>query len=99
MDPALVKLIIELISGAVGGNLAGAASKDLNLGTLWNSVAGIVGGGLGGQILGALLGGGGEAAASLDIGSIIQQVAGGGLGGAILLAIVGFIKNKLANSA
>jgi len=98
MDPALVKLIIELISGAVGGNLAGAASKDLNLGTLWNSVAGIVGGGLGGQILGALLGGG-EAAASLDIGSIIQQVAGGGIGGAILLAIVGFIKNKLANSA
>ena len=99
MDPALVKLIIELISGAVGGNLAGAASKDLNLGTLWNSVAGIVGGGLGGQILGAPLGGGGEAAASLDIGSIIQQVAGGGIGGAILLAIVGFIKNKLANSA
>ena len=91
----IVSLIIQLICGAVGGNVAGAALKDYNLGTLWNSVAGIVGGGIGGQILGAVLGtaaGGG----GLDIGSIISNVAGGGIGGAILLVIVGIIKKMMA---
>lgn len=101
MDPALVNLVVQLISGAVGGNLAGAASKNIDLGTLWNSVAGIVGGGIGGQILSAVLGAGaaGAAGGGLDIGSIIQQVAGGGVGGAVLLAIVGIIKNAMAKSA
>lgn len=101
MDPALINLVVQLISGAVGGNLAGAASKNIDLGTLWNSVAGIVGGGIGGQILSALLGAGaaGAAGGGLDIGSIIQQVAGGGVGGAVLLAIVGIIKNAMAKSA
>jgi len=98
MDPTLVKLVIELIAGAVGGNLAGAASKNIDLGTLWNSVAGIVGGGIGGQILSAILGAG-AAGGGLDIGSIIQQIAGGGVGGAVLLAIVGIVKNALAKSA
>ena len=73
----------------------GAALKDYNLGTLWNSVAGIVGGGIGGQILSAVLGtaaGGG----GMDIGGIISNVAGGGVGGAILLVIVGVIKKMMA---
>jgi hypothetical protein len=101
MDPALINLVIQLISGAVGGNLAGAASKNIDLGTLWNSVAGIVGGGIGGQILSAVLGAGaaGAAGGGLDIGAIIQQVAGGGVGGAVLLAVVGIIKNAMAKSA
>jgi uncharacterized membrane protein YeaQ/YmgE (transglycosylase-associated protein family) len=47
----LVSLIIEAVSGAVGGNLAGAAMKENSLGTLGNSIAGIVGGGLGGVLL------------------------------------------------
>ena len=36
-------LIIQLITGAVGGNVAGSLMKNLSLGTLWNSVAGIIG--------------------------------------------------------
>ena len=47
-------LIIQLISGAVGGNLAGKLMKNSSLGTLWNSVVGILGGGLGGSVLGML---------------------------------------------
>jgi uncharacterized membrane protein YeaQ/YmgE (transglycosylase-associated protein family) len=46
----IVSLIIEAISGAVGGNVAGAAMKDNSLGTMGNSIAGIVGGGLGGTL-------------------------------------------------
>ncbi len=85
-------LIIELLSGAVGGNLAGSLMKKLSLGTLWNSVVGIIGGGLGGQLLSALgvLGGTG-----LDLGSIIGNVVGSGVGGGVLLAIVGAVKNMM----
>ena len=87
------QLIIQLISGAVGGNIAGALFKQFNLGVLINSIAGIVGGGIGGQILSSVLGMG--AGGGMDIGSIISQVAGGGVGGAILLVIVGVIKKAL----
>lgn len=98
MDPSLVKFIVELVAGAVGGNLAGAASKNIDLGTLWNSVAGIIGGGIGGQVLAGILGTG-AAGGGLDIGSIVQQVAGGGVGGAVVLVIVGLVKNAMAKSA
>ncbi|MGZ3732346.1 MAG: hypothetical protein ACXU9U_01210 [Parachlamydiaceae bacterium] len=33
MDPSIINLIISLISGAVGGNVAGTAVKDKSLGT------------------------------------------------------------------
>jgi uncharacterized membrane protein YeaQ/YmgE (transglycosylase-associated protein family) len=94
---ALGPLLIQLISGAVGGNIAGSLMKKFNLGTLWNSVAGIVGGGLGGQILG-LLGVVTSGTGSLDLGSIIADIAGGGVGGGILLAIVGAIKKAMAKT-
>ena len=45
----MTSLIISLVSGAVGGNAAGKVLKNFDMGTLWNSVAGIVGGGLGGE--------------------------------------------------
>jgi uncharacterized membrane protein YeaQ/YmgE (transglycosylase-associated protein family) len=40
----IISLIIEAISGAVGGNVAGAAMKENSLGTVGNSIAGILGG-------------------------------------------------------
>jgi len=58
-----VPLIIQLISGAVGGNIAGAVLKNFNLGPIGNSIAGLVGGGLGGQLLGMLTSGGASSAA------------------------------------
>ena len=47
----MLDIIIGLISGAVGGNVAGAAMKENSLGTIGNSIAGIVGGGAGAGIL------------------------------------------------
>ena len=69
------QLIISLISGAVGGNAAGAVLKDKSLGTLGNSIAGILGGGIGGQVLGMLGAGGTGTGGGLDLGAIIGQVA------------------------
>ena len=77
----ITSLIIQLISGAVGGNAANSA-KDTGLGPLGNTIAGALGGGVGGQILNAVLGLGGTAAASgLDIGTIISAFATGGVSG------------------
>lgn len=95
----IIGLIIQLVSGAVGGNIAGAALRQYDLGTIGNTIAGIVGGGVGAQIIGALLGGGVEPAAAgaggLDIGSIIGQIASGGVGGGILMVIIGLIKQAM----
>lgn len=96
----IVGLLIQLISGAVGGNAAGAALKKLSLGTVGNSIVGILGGGLGGQLLSMLgMGGAGAEAGALDIGSIVTNVAGGGVGGAVLLAIVGAIRQAMGKSS
>jgi uncharacterized membrane protein YeaQ/YmgE (transglycosylase-associated protein family) len=88
-DTVMEALIIQLISGAVGGNAAGALFKNLSLGTIGNSIAGVAGGGIGGQILSAVL-------PSLA-GGMVGQAAGGGIGGLVLMAVVGFIKNKMAS--
>ena len=89
-----MELIISLLAGAVGGNLAGAVLKKSSVGTPWNSVLGILGGGLGGQILG-MLGAGGLAGGGTDIAGIVGQIASGGVGGGALLVIVGLIKNAM----
>jgi uncharacterized membrane protein YeaQ/YmgE (transglycosylase-associated protein family) len=93
-----VPLLIQLISGALGGNIAGSLLKNLSLGTLGNSIAGIVGGGIGGQILDqvfhtAVAGG------ALDPVAIITQILGGGVGGGVVMAIVGAIRNAMASRA
>ena len=92
------QILINLVAGALGGNAVGKASPKFDLGTLGNTIAGLVGGGVLGQII-TLIWPAVVASAqtgSFDIGSIITQVIGGGAGGALLTAIVGAIKNKSA---
>jgi uncharacterized membrane protein YeaQ/YmgE (transglycosylase-associated protein family) len=91
-------LIIQLASGAVGGNVAGALLKKFSLGTVGNSIVGILGGGLGGLIL-QKLGVGGAGGGSLDLGSILTSVAGGGVGGGVLMAIIGVIRQMMTKSS
>lgn len=82
----MTELIISLLTGAVGGNLAGALLKKFSMGTLWNSVVGILGGGLGAQLMNSL---------GIDLGGIIGDIAGGGVGGGVLMVIVGLIKSAM----
>ncbi len=94
-------LIIQLVSGAIGGNVAGKLLKNMSLGTMGNSIAGILGGGVGGKILDMIMGGDGavaeatEAASGMDMSSVLSSVAGGSVGGGVLMAIVGAVKNAM----
>ena len=77
-------LIAALVSGGVGGNIAGALMKDKSLGLLWNTVVGVLGGGAGSQILGAL--------GVLDGGGLVANVGASTVGGALLLFVVSLFK-------
>jgi hypothetical protein len=92
---SLIALVVQLISGAVGGNAVGSALKDVNLGTLGNSIVGAIGGGIGGQLLTALVPAL-TGASGLDVGSLLGEIASGGAGGALLTIIAGLVKNMTA---
>jgi len=95
----IINLIIQLVAGVVGGNAAGAALKDYNLGGIGNTIAGALGGVGGGQLLQAAIPAIAAAAAggNLDVGAILGQIVGGGAGGAILTVIVGLVKSMMAS--
>ncbi len=95
----IASLIIQLASGALGGNVAGSLLKKISLGTLGNTLAGVVGGCLGGQILERSIGLSqvpASAAGGFDIGALVSEVAGGGVGGGVLMVIVGLLRRVFA---
>jgi hypothetical protein len=90
------QILINLVAGALGGTGIGKASPQFDLGTIGNIVAGLVGGGVLGQIVSLILPSVVAAAqtGNLSVGGVISQAIAGGAGGAILTAIIGAIKNK-----
>jgi uncharacterized membrane protein YeaQ/YmgE (transglycosylase-associated protein family) len=89
----IMSLIIQLIAGAVGGNVGGAAMKNSSLGGLGNTIAGALGGIGGGSLLGPLLGM--AAGGGLDIGTIATS----GIGGIVLQIVAGLIKSSMNKTA
>jgi len=92
------QILINLVTGALGGVAVGKSSPTFDLGMIGNIISGLIGGGVLGQIVTLLLPAITAAAQSgdLSVGGIISQAIAGGAGGAILTAIVGAIKNKAA---
>ena len=92
-------LIIQLIAGAVGGSVVGAALKQYDRGIIGNLVIGIIGGGIGAQTIGALLGGGESDTIvgpnGFDLGTLITQFASGAFGGGALVVISGLLKENM----
>ena len=87
----MLGLLIGLLSGAAGGNVAGHLMKS-GMGTMGRSLTGIIGGTLLSFILGKLgLAGMADplAGASLDLSSILGNVLSGGVGGGLLTFILG----------
>jgi hypothetical protein len=92
------QILINLVTGALGGVGVGKSSPTFDLGMIGNIISGLIGGGVLGQIVTLLLPAITAAAQSgnLSISGIISQAIAGGAGGAILTAIIGAIKNKVA---
>jgi uncharacterized membrane protein YeaQ/YmgE (transglycosylase-associated protein family) len=79
----LASVLLQLISGAVGGNVAGLANKAKSLGPLINTVLGALGGVGGGQLAGGAVGD--NTAAEVGVSAVV---------GALLPLIVGMLKKK-----
>jgi len=90
MGTTMMQLLVSLISGGVGGNIAGALLKNFSLGPIGNTIVGLIGGGAGGQLLSAM--------GVLQSSGMVGDIAGSGVGGAVLMIIVGLIKNAMAKS-
>jgi uncharacterized membrane protein YeaQ/YmgE (transglycosylase-associated protein family) len=104
----LVNLLITLVSGAAGGNIAGAAAPTKSLGVAGNSIIGLIGGGLGHYVLKHYLGvevspeaieGAMKTVEGLDLTRVLENVGASGVGGAVLTFILGWIKNSLGEKA
>lgn len=85
----VTSLLIQLVCGAVGGNVAGLLNRARSLGPVINTVLGAVGGVAGGQVLGGNLG-------DLLGGGTVGTAATSGLVGLVLPLIGGFLKKKPA---
>ena len=97
MSGVVINLIIQLIAGALGGNVIGAEVKNVDLGAIGNSIVGALGGLAGGMFLTGLVPLFHGTADTVDISSIIiGQAAGGAVSGVILTAIIGLISNAVA---
>jgi hypothetical protein len=88
----LINLLIQIISGAVGGNLAGMTKQ--SLGTGINTFLGGVGGLVLGQIVSAMTGT--SSGETLDVAAVGSNIVSGGVGGLVLAWVAGFIKSKMA---
>ena len=85
----LTALIVQLLAGALGGYVAGNVSKEMSLGSIGNSVVGALGGGVGGQILFAILGLSGTV-------QIVSALVVGGVSGGLATLLIGFLKSKIS---
>ena len=90
------QVLINLIAGALGGVATGKSSPTFDLGTIGNIIAGLVGGGVLGQVVTLALPSVVAAVQSgnLSVSGVVSQLIAGGAGGAILTAIIGAVKNK-----
>src|SRR5215468_663639 len=97
-EPNMEQILINLITGALGGVGVGKSSPTFDLGMIGNIISGLIGGGVLGQIVTLLMPAITAAAqlGDLSISGIVSQAIAGGAGGAILTAIIGAIKNKAA---
>ena len=93
----IITLVIQLIAGALGGNIVGQFAKNLSLGFVGNTLAGLVGGGAGGYLLQAL---GVNVPpidpSAIDVTALAGQVGAGAGGGGILMVIISMLKNMFA---
>jgi hypothetical protein len=93
----LIELVVQVVTGIIGGLGVGAAVKQAAMATLPKILSGGIGGIAGGQILDRLVSSGAvdAAAGAASSGVGWQDAVGGVGGGAILTAIVGAVMGAM----
>jgi uncharacterized membrane protein YeaQ/YmgE (transglycosylase-associated protein family) len=95
----ILSLLLQLVAGAFGGNIAGASMPKFSLGVRGNALAGLVGGALGGTVFAALLGAHSHGTTmDPDFGALFAQIVGGGAGGAAGAALIGLLQRALGRA-
>ena len=95
---AYLPLIIQLISGAAGGHIAGKIWKGFSMGNLGNTLAGLIGGAAGGwlfDMVGLAPGDGMPSAAGNGLvpETLLGSLAAGLVGGGITTALIGGLRS------
>ena len=90
---ALIPLVIQFISGAVGGGIAGTLIKKAAMELLPKLLAGGIGGIGGAAILSSILGG--DSSSLTDMGSLLNNIGGGLVGGGVLSTIAGMVMSSM----
>lgn len=80
---------MNIISGAIGGNAAGALDKSKSLGLVGNTVAGLLGGTVGSQILQQVIGN--------AVTGMVGDIGGAAVSGAITIYLVNLVQKYLLN--
>ena len=83
----LTTLLVQVVSGAAGGNIAGMLNKAKSLGPLVNTILGALGGVGGGQLLGQVL-------TNMLGNGTAGNVSSSAIIGALLPLIVSFFKKQ-----
>jgi uncharacterized membrane protein YeaQ/YmgE (transglycosylase-associated protein family) len=91
-------LILQIVSGIAAGNLLAGGLKSCHSGILCNTLAGALGGGVGGQIFLRVTGIESDFHSS-DAQIFLTSVFGAASGGVILTFVVGAIKRLLSRSS
>ena len=84
----LLPIIVQAVTGIIGGQGVGAVLKQAAMSQLPKILSGAIGGVAGGQILGGLMG---DPATAGALGGMLGDAIGGVAGGGILTAIVGAV--------
>ena len=91
---SILPLLIQVIAGGIGGNGIGRALKDVNLGTMGNTISGAIGGLGATALVGAIPGL--EAITGMGLaGDGISGIVGGGA----LTAIVSVVRKMMADKS
>lgn len=89
----LTNLLVQVLSGVLGSNLAAEVFRNLDVGRAGSFFAGIVGGLAGGRFLQYLIGTATGSTAD-DPPNILISLVGGIVGGSVLMIFLGWIANR-----
>ena len=92
-------LVIQIITGVLGGHAAAIASKEHSFGTLAHTLAGAAGGGLSGAFfqtfVATMVTAGGTLNEPTAVEQVVLQGLTGAVAGGIVTLMVGFIKHGI----